>query len=113
MTSSILEEGPAPGKLAESVQGRLQLCAQVYGSKEKGMSVDPRAGQPTDASMPVNIPQVMTAQGTRREDSAVHEQRVVFETSGHRSSAIEGPFNEGHNLAITRAMCLVQVGTPG
>ena len=76
------------------------------------MSVDPRAGQPTDASKPANIPQVTTTQCTRREDSAVHEQRVVFETSGHPSLVIEGPFDEGHILAITRAMCLVQVGTP-
>jgi phosphoglucomutase len=77
------------------------------------MSVDPQAGQPADASMLVNIPQLMTAYCTRRPDPAVRDQRVAFGTSGHRRSAIDDAFNEGHILARTQAICLYQVGRPG
>jgi hypothetical protein len=104
--------GQAPEDRPESVQGRLPPCARVCDSKEKGISVDPRAGQPADTSMPVNMPQMMTAHCTRRGDPAVREQRVAFETSGHSSSAFHGAFNEGHMLAITQTFCLDRVGTP-
>jgi phosphoglucomutase len=35
----------------------------------------------------------------------VAAQRVVFGTSGHRGSAFDGTFNEGHVLAVTQAVC--------
>jgi len=40
-----------------------------------------------------------------KPDPAVAAQRVVFGTSGHRGSAFDGSFNEGHVLAITQAIC--------
>lgn len=75
-------------------------------SKEKGMSVDPRAGKPPDPSTLANIPRLMTAYYTRRPDPSVREQRVAFGTSGHRGSAFDGAFNERHILAITQAICV-------
>jgi phosphoglucomutase len=69
------------------------------------MSVDPRAGKPPDPSQLANIPRLMTAYYTRRPDPSVSEQRVVFGTSGHRGSAFNTAFNEGHILAMTQAIC--------
>ena len=70
------------------------------------MSADPRAGQPAEPSMLVNIPRLMTAYYTGRPDPLVREQRVAFGTSGHRGSALDSGFNEAHILAITQAICL-------
>jgi len=70
------------------------------------MSADPRAGQPAEPSMLVNIPRLMTAYYTGRPDPSVREQRVAFGTSGHRGSALDSGFNEAHILAITQAICL-------
>ncbi len=70
------------------------------------MNADPRAGQPADPSMLVNIPRLMTAYYTGRPDPLVREQRVAFGTSGHRGSALDRGFNEAHILAITQAICL-------
>ena len=49
-------------------------------SKEKGMSVDPRAGKLPGPPMLANIPRLMTAYYTRRPDPSVREQRVAFGT---------------------------------
>jgi phosphoglucomutase len=75
-------------------------------TKEKVMTLSPRAGQPADPSMLTNIPRLMTAYYTRRPDPSVREQRVAFGTSGHRGSAFHSAFNEAHILAITQAICL-------
>ena len=47
----------------------------------------------------------MTAYYTERPDPAVPAERVSFGTSGHRGSAFERSFNEGHVLAISQAIC--------
>ena len=70
------------------------------------MRAHPRAGQPAEPSMLVNIPRLMTAYYTGRPDPSVREQRVAFGTSGHRGSALDSGFNEAHILAITQAICL-------
>src|SRR6185436_17493063 len=67
--------------------------------------IDPRAGQPAQPSMLVDVPRLMTAYYTRRPDAAVRAERVAFGTSGHRGSAFDSAFNEGHILAITQAIC--------
>jgi len=48
-------------------------------------------------------------------DPSVPAQRVAFGTSGHRGTAFNGSFNEGHMLAITQAICLYrkEQGTDG
>ena len=70
------------------------------------MKVSPFAGKPAEPSMLVNVPKLVTAYYTESPDPSVPEQRVVFGTSGHRGSALEKSFNEGHILAITQAICL-------
>ncbi|MEO8196958.1 MAG: phosphoglucomutase (alpha-D-glucose-1,6-bisphosphate-dependent) [Thermoanaerobaculia bacterium] len=70
------------------------------------MSASPRAGQPAEASMLVNVPRLMTAYYSLRPNPAVREHRVTFGTSGHRGSSFESSFNEAHILAISQAICL-------
>src|SRR5512137_561532 len=69
------------------------------------MEVSPCAGKPAEASMLVNVPRLVTAYYTEALDPSVPEQRVAFGTSGHRGSAFERAFNEGHILAISQAIC--------
>ncbi len=54
----------------------------------------------------MNVPRLVTAYYTEAPDPSVPAQRVAFGTSGHRGSAFEKAFNEGHILAITQAICL-------
>src|SRR5262245_5365564 len=69
------------------------------------MTTSPRAGEPADPSLLVNVPRLMTAYYTRRPDPGVPAERVAFGTSGHRGSALAGAFNEAHILAISQAIC--------
>jgi phosphoglucomutase len=69
------------------------------------MKVSPLAGQPAPASMLVNVARLVTAYYTEHPDPTVATERVGFGTSGHRGSAFERSFNEGHILAITQAIC--------
>ncbi len=70
------------------------------------MSVSPSAGKPAEAGQLLNVPRLITAYYTEAPDPSVPAQRVAFGTSGHRGSAFEKAFNEGHILAITQAICL-------
>ena len=67
--------------------------------------VHPRAGQPAEPSMLVNVPQLITAYYAGRPDPSVRAERVAFGTSGHRGSSFSNSFNEGHILAISQAIC--------
>jgi phosphoglucomutase len=69
------------------------------------MALSPKAGKPTEPSMLVNVPRLITAYYTERPDPAVASQRVSFGTSGHRGSSFNLSFNEAHILAITQAIC--------
>ena len=70
------------------------------------MNISPYAGKPAEASMLVNVPNLITAYYTQIPDCSLPEQRISFGTSGHRGSAFDGAFNERHILAITQAICL-------
>ena len=65
--------------------------------------------------MLVNVPRLVTAYYVEAPDPSVPGQRVSFGTSGHRGTAFDGSFNEGHILAITQAICLYRrrQGTDG
>ncbi|MGE5326077.1 MAG: hypothetical protein ACM3NO_03490, partial [Deltaproteobacteria bacterium] len=73
---------------------------------ERTMKTSPLAGKPAEPSGLVDIAKLVTAYFTKMPDPAVPEQRVTFGTSGHRGSAFEKAFNEGHILAISQAICL-------
>jgi phosphoglucomutase len=52
----------------------------------------------------VNIPRLITAYYAIHPDPANPAQRVAFGTSGHRGTAFQGSFNDGHIAAITQAI---------
>ena len=67
--------------------------------------MNPLAGKPATPAMLVDVPRLVTAYYIEAPDFSVPEQRVAFGTSGHRGSAFETSFNEGHVLAISQAIC--------
>jgi phosphoglucomutase len=67
--------------------------------------ISPLAGKPAPRDLLVDVPRLVTAYFANVPDPAEPSQRVVFGTSGHRGSAFETSFNEGHVLAITQAIC--------
>ena len=69
------------------------------------MTINPAAGKPADPSILVNVAKLVTAYYELRPDPSDPRQHVAFGTSGHRGSAFDGSFNEGHILAITQAIC--------
>ncbi|ODT69483.1 MAG: phosphoglucomutase, alpha-D-glucose phosphate-specific [Nitrosomonadales bacterium SCN 54-20] len=69
------------------------------------MKINPNAGKPAQPEMLVNVPRLVTAYYTRIPDPNLPTERVVFGTSGHRGSTLDGSFNEWHILAITQAIC--------
>jgi phosphoglucomutase len=69
------------------------------------VNISPLAGKPAPQSILVNVPRLVTAYYSRKPDPEVPSQRVAFGTSGHRGSAFDCAFNEGHILAITQAIC--------
>ncbi|MEO8813854.1 MAG: phosphoglucomutase (alpha-D-glucose-1,6-bisphosphate-dependent) [Mycobacterium sp.] len=68
------------------------------------MAPHPRAGQPAQPADLVDLAHLVTAYYTTRPDPDDPAQAVVFGTSGHRGSALDGAFNEAHILAITQAV---------
>jgi phosphoglucomutase len=73
------------------------------------MSSD-RAGQPARPRDLIDVPHLLTAYYTVQPDPADPAQQVVFGTSGHRGSALDGAFNEAHILATTQAICEYRAG---
>ena len=69
------------------------------------MATNPRAGQPADPDLLVNVPRLITDYYAFQPDPAESTHRVSFGTSGHRGSAFYFSFNENHILAITQAIC--------
>jgi phosphoglucomutase len=68
-------------------------------------TVNPMAGEPVTRAMLVNVPRLVTEYFSGKPDPAIPAQRVAFGTSGHRGSAFDNSFNEGHILAISQAIC--------
>jgi phosphoglucomutase len=66
--------------------------------------MDPRAGTPAQPSDLVDVEAMLAAYHDRRPDLEDPAQRVVFGTSGHRGSSLDGAFNEAHIVAITAAI---------
>jgi phosphoglucomutase len=69
-----------------------------------------RAGQPARPSDLIDVPHLLTAYYTVQPDPADVAQQVVFGTSGHRGSSLDGAFNEAHILATTQAICEYRAG---
>jgi phosphoglucomutase len=63
-----------------------------------------RAGQQVTPFELINLGELLGAYHDIEPDVANPEQRVVFGTSGHRGSSLNGSFNENHIAAITQAI---------
>jgi phosphoglucomutase len=74
------------------------------------MVANPRAGQPAQPEDLVDLPHLVTAYYSIQPDPGDVAQQVVFGTSGHRGSALNGAFNEAHILAITQAIVEYRAG---
>jgi phosphoglucomutase len=65
----------------------------------------PRAGQPAQQADLIDVDAVIAAYHDLDPDPADPDQRVVFGTSGHRGSSLDGAFNDAHIAATTQAIC--------
>lgn len=74
------------------------------------MAANPRAGQPAQSEDLIDLPHLVTAYYTVDPDPEDIAQQVVFGTSGHRGSALDGAFNEAHILATTQAIVEYRAG---
>ncbi|ADG79598.1 Phosphoglucomutase, alpha-D-glucose phosphate-specific OS=Tsukamurella paurometabola (strain ATCC 8368 / DSM / CCUG 35730 / CIP 100753 / JCM 10117 / KCTC 9821 / NBRC 16120 / NCIMB 702349 / NCTC 13040) OX=521096 GN=Tpau_3003 PE=3 SV=1 [Tsukamurella paurometabola] len=63
-----------------------------------------RAGQPALPEDLIDVDAVHTAYHSEHPDPGDPDQRVVFGTSGHRGTSLNGSFNEDHILATTQAI---------
>ncbi len=63
-----------------------------------------RAGQPASPEDLVDLAALESAYHDRHPDPDDPDQQVVFGTSGHRGSSLDGAFNEDHILAVTQAI---------
>jgi phosphoglucomutase len=68
------------------------------------MAANPRAGQPAQPEDLIDVAHVVTAYYTIEPDPDDVAQQVVFGTSGHRGSSLDGAFNEAHIFATTQAI---------
>ena len=84
--SSALEKKPAATQLSGS---RISLLA----------------GKPAPREMLVDLARLEKEYFDRKPDLEDANQFVVFGTSGHRGTSLNGTFTEAHVLAITQAIC--------
>lgn len=69
-----------------------------------------RAGQPATESDLINLQEVLDAYSNIIPSSDNPDQAVIFGTSGHRGTSLNGTFNEAHIAAITQAVVDYRVG---
>jgi phosphoglucomutase len=65
----------------------------------------PLAGQPAPQASLIDVARLERAYYENAFDFANLNQRVIFGTSGHRGTSLDGTFTEAHILAITQAVC--------
>jgi phosphoglucomutase len=65
----------------------------------------PRAGQPALPEDLIDVGAVLDAYADITPDVDDPAQQVVFGTSGHRGSSLDGAFNDAHIAATTQAIC--------
>ena len=69
------------------------------------MPISPLAGKPAPKELLIDPAQLEHEYYERRPDVEDPTQLVIFGTSGHRGSPLNGSFTEAHILAITQAIC--------
>src|SRR5450755_1655592 len=70
-----------------------------------GAGISPLAGKPAPREMLVDVATLEKEYFNRKPDLEDANQFVVFGTSGHRGTSLNGTFTEAHVLAITQAIC--------
>jgi len=68
------------------------------------MALSPLAGKPAPAEILIDVNKLVDQYYSLHPDTSDPQQLVQFGTSGHRGSAANGAFNEGHILAATQAI---------
>jgi hypothetical protein len=74
-------------------------------TKLSGTRISPLAGKPAPREMLVDLARLEKEYFDRKPDLEDANQFVVFGTSGHRGTSLNGTFTEAHVLAITQAIC--------
>src|ERR1022692_3362098 len=92
---AILESGRM-----SSAWEKKQAATQLSGSR-----ISPLAGKPAPREMLVDLARLEKEYFDRKPDLEDANQFVVFGTSGHRGTSLNGTFTEAHVLAITQAIC--------
>jgi phosphoglucomutase len=69
------------------------------------MAISPLAGKPAPKSLLIDLSRLERDYYQRQPDVSDLNQMVVFGTSGHRGSSLNGTFTETHILAVTQAIC--------
>ncbi|AZZ39531.1 phosphoglucomutase (alpha-D-glucose-1,6-bisphosphate-dependent) [Acidipropionibacterium jensenii] len=64
----------------------------------------PRAGQPAQEQDLIDVDAVVSAYYDIKPDPDNPDQQVVFGTSGHRGSSLDGAFNDAHIAATSQAI---------
>src|SRR3954462_5965931 len=90
--------------IGAAAAGRGALARRGTGGRVDRMAND-RAGQLAQPQDLVDVAHLVTAYYTIWPDLSDPGQRVVFGTSGHRGSSLNGAFNEAHIVATTQAIC--------
>src|SRR5580658_485133 len=67
--------------------------------------LSPLAGKPAPKELLVDLVRLERDYYQNRPDVSDPNQLVIFGTSGHRGSSLDGTFTEAHILAITQAIC--------
>ncbi len=87
------------GKMSSELENK-QAATQLSGSR-----ISPLAGKPAPKEMLVDLARLEKEYFDRTPDLGDANQLVVFGTSGHRGTSLNGTFTEAHVLAITQAIC--------
>jgi phosphoglucomutase len=87
------------GKMSSALEKK-QSATQLSGSR-----ISPLAGKPAPREMLVDLARLEKEYFGRKPDLEDANQLVVFGTSGHRGTSLNGTFTEAHVLAITQAIC--------
>jgi phosphoglucomutase len=77
----------------------------MAGMTDQSPTVPSRAGQVAAPSDLVDVPHLVTSYYATTPDPEDPLQQVLFGTSGHRGTSLNGSFNEAHILATTQAIC--------
>lgn len=79
-------------------------CPRTANAGKMGAMAHERAGQVAQEQDLINVDEVLSAYYDITPDVDNVDQQVVFGTSGHRGSSLDGKFNELHIAATTQAI---------